>query len=150
VVRESAVRECGKRKCSKGQCGKKMMQTKDKNKKAYLKTLEAFIAFFITFIFVVFIVAEGDLPEQSKKELGALAALEQRDDFRDCVYANNATCIERLAAEFIPGVYDYKVAINSPDPFKGAKNIYTETLFVASNETNSYKTIYLYYWLLSG
>jgi len=119
-------------------------------KKGYMRTLEAFFAFFLTFIFVVFVVLKGVSIKESRDQLDVMLALEQRDDFRDCIYAENETCIEDLARSFVPGTYNLKISINSPDPFKGAKDIYTETLFVSSNQTDDYKVVYLYYWLVSG
>ena len=119
-------------------------------KKAYMRTLEAFIAFFITFIFVVFIVLKGISAETSKIQLEILPALEQRDDFRECIYAGNVTCAEDIIESFVPTAYNFKVSIGTPEPFKGSKDIYTETVFIASNQTNDYKIVYLYYWSVSG
>jgi hypothetical protein len=121
-----------------------------KDRKAYVKTLEAFFAFFITFIFVVFVVLKGVGMKPSHNQLDVLAALEQRDDFRECVYTLNNTCAEELVSPFIPPAYRFKVSINSPEPFKGAKDIYTETVFIVSNHTNAYDVVYLYYWPVSG
>ncbi len=119
-------------------------------KKAYMRTMEAFFAFFITFIFVVFVVLKGVGAKMPHEPLDVLAALEQRDDFRGCIYSNNATCAENIIEPFIPASYNFKLSIGTPDPFKGAKDIYTETIFIASNQTNDYRVVYLYYWLLSG
>jgi hypothetical protein len=121
-----------------------------KNKKAYMKTLEAFFAFFITFIFVVFVVLKGVGVKQPHTQLDVLQALEQRDDFRACVYSGNATCAEDIVRPFIPAAYSFKVSIDVPTPFKGAKDIYTETVFVVSNHTDAYDVVYLYYWPVSG
>ena len=121
-----------------------------RNKKAYVRTLEAFIAFFITFIFVVFIVLKGIGAKPLKAELEILPALEQRDDFRSCIYAGNASCAEELVEPFVPSTYNFKISIDSPEPFKGAKDIYTETVFIASNQTSDYNIVYLYYWPVSG
>ena len=119
-------------------------------KKGYMRTLEAFFAFFITFIFVVFVVLKGIGAAPGHDPLDILPALEQREDFRTCVHAENTTCIELLADPFIPGTYDHKISIGAPEPFKGAKNIYTETVFVVGNTTNNYVIVYLYYWPKSG
>jgi hypothetical protein len=121
-----------------------------KNKKAYVRTLEAFFAFFITFVFIVFIVMKGIGAKPLKEPLDTLPAVEQRDDFRDCIYAENTTCAEDIVDPFIPSAYRFKISINSPEPFKGAKDIYTETTFIVSNQTNDYKIVYLYYWPVSG
>ncbi|MFC1741341.1 hypothetical protein ACFL3V_02295 [Nanoarchaeota archaeon] len=123
---------------------------KRRSKKGYLRTIEAFFAFFITFIFVVFVVLKGIDAKPSRSQFGVLISVEQREDFRECVYAENASCIEDIVQPFIPGSYNYKISINTPEPFKGAKDIYTETIFIASNQTNDFNIIYLYYWTLSG
>lgn len=119
-------------------------------KKAYMLTMEAFFAFFITFIFVVFVVLKGGLAKAPVGQLEVLPALEQRDDFRDCVNTLNTSCAEALVRPFVPATYDFRVAIGAPTPFKGAKDIYTETIFISSDRPNDYKVVYLYYWPLSG
>ena len=119
-------------------------------KKGYMRTMEAFLAFFLTFVFVVLIVMKGTAAKPSMEQFEVLPALSQRDDFRACVYAGNTTCAEQLIDPFIPGSFRYKVSIGSPEPFKGAKDIYTETVFITSNQTNVYKVIFLYYWPVTG
>ncbi len=121
-----------------------------KRKDGYMRTVEAFFAFFITFIFVVFVVLKGIEIKPGMEQLEILPAMEQRDDFRTCVYADNSTCVEDLVDPFIPGAYDFKVSIGAPEPFKGAKDIYTETVFITSNQTSDYRIVYLYYWPVSG
>lgn len=121
-----------------------------KCRKAYIRTLEAFLAFFITFIFVVFILLKGTGAKPLRTQLDILPALEQRDDFRDCVYASNTSCIEDIVEPLVPGAYNFKISLDRPDPFKGAKDIYTETVFIASNQTGEHRIVYLYYWHVSG
>ncbi len=119
-----------------------------KGKKGYIRTLEAFIAFFITFLFVVFVVLKG-VPEKSERpELKILQTLEQQKGFRECVYADNATCVELIVDGFIPKAYEYQVSINKAEPPQTEKNIFTETLFVTPNRTNDYKTVYLFYYVV--
>ena len=115
-----------------------------------MRTIEAFFAFFITFIFVVLIVFKGISPKPLQAELEVLPALEQRDDVRDCVHASNITCLEELTDPFIPGSFEHRVSIGAPTPFKGAKDIYTETIFIVSNQTDTHHVVYLYYWPVSG
>ncbi|MBW2968040.1 hypothetical protein KY362_06150 [Candidatus Woesearchaeota archaeon] len=129
---------------------KKNGRRKTVGRKAYVRTIESFFAFFITFIFVVFVVYKGVAPKPLPAELDILPALEQRDDFRNCVYAENSTCIEDIVDPFIPSSFNHKVAIGAPEPFKGAKDIYTETIFIVSNQTSRHHVVYLYYWPLSG
>ncbi len=118
-----------------------------KQKKGYMRTMEAFFAFFITFIFVVFIVLKGGDFKTLKTEFDVLSAVEQRDDFRNCIYAENTTCAENLIDSFFPASYDYELYINNPKQFSESKDIYTETLFMVSNQTNNYNILYLYYWV---
>ena len=115
-----------------------------------MHTLEAFLAFFVTFMFVIFIVLKGVSPAPAVGVLGVLTSVEQRDDFRECVYALNSTCVESIVAPFIPASYDFSISIDVPAPFKGSKDIYTETVFVTSNSTGIYRVVYLYYWFISG
>jgi hypothetical protein len=121
-----------------------------RSRKGYVMTLEAFLAFFITFIFVVFVVLKGISAKPAKTQLDILEALEERDDFRTCVYENNVSCIEDLVRPFVPGTYMFRINIDSPSVASGAKDIYSETVFLAGNSTGEYKTVYLYYWPKSG
>ena len=119
-----------------------------KRKKGYIKTLEAFLAFFATFMFVVFVVLKG-VPDLSEKAtLDILRNLEQQDSFRDCVYGENVTCMDQFIGPMIPLTHKHKTVINLPDPPQTTKNIYTETILITGNTTNDYKVIYLYYWAI--
>ena len=118
-------------------------------RKGYIRTLEAFIAFFITFLFVVFVVLKGVARQPERSDLRILENLEQQESFRQCVYANNITCMEDEIRPFIPKTHEFGASINRPDPPQVAKNIFTETVFITSNSTNDYKEVYLYYWIVS-
>ena len=119
-----------------------------KGKKGYVRTLEAFIAFFLTFLFTVFVVLKGVEMNTQRAELGVLRNLEQQEAFRGCVYAGNITCMDDEIKQFIPRTHKHKSLLDNPDPPQIAKNIYTETLFMTGNSTNDYKVIYLYYWVV--
>ena len=105
-----------------------MISRQKAHKKAYMRTMEAFFAFFITFMFVVFVVLKGVDIKDSKEPMDILVALEQREDFRDCVFAGNESCIEDMSDPFIPSAFNHKISINTPEPFKGSKDIYTDAL----------------------
>ncbi len=117
-------------------------------KKGYIRTLEAFIAFFLTFLFMVFVVLKGIPEEPERTNFHILENLEQQDSFRRCVYEENITCMDEQVRESIPLTYDHKITINNPKPPQTYKNTYTETLFMTSNQTSDYKVIYLYYWAI--
>ena len=116
------------------------------NRKAYVRTLEAFLAFFITFVFVVLIVNKGELTKPLNNELNILSSLNERDDFRYCIYTSNTSCIDNLVSPLMPSRYDFNMSIDKPLFFNTQKDIRTETLFIASNQTSSYHSVYLYYW----
>lgn len=118
-----------------------------RNKKGYVRTLEAFIAFFITFLFVVFVVLKGVETNSDRPELQVLETLEQQSSFRDCVYSNNETCMREEIDQFIPLTYQFNVGFTA-DPPQTDGNIFTETLFVTGDSTGDYKVIYLYYWIV--
>ena len=80
--------------------------------------------------------------------LQVLKTLEQQNSFRECVFAENITCMELEVEEFVPRSYGYSMAINAPNPPQTGKNIYTETIFITGNQTNTYKTVYLHYWII--
>ena len=68
------------------------------------------------------------------------------EEFRECVFTENTTCIDDLASQHIPGKYDTKVTINQLEPFEGENDIFSETLFVAGNTSDTFRIIKLYYW----
>jgi len=120
-----------------------------KDKKAYLRTLEVFMAFLATFIFVIYVVptyVTGDAPAESINLLTPLA-----NDLREC---GNASCVESIITDFDPDFarrYDYKINIstnlNAVVTGLPRKNIYTDSVYMAGNITNySPRIIRLYYW----
>lgn len=125
---------------------KRKRMKKDKN--GYVRTLEAFLAFFLTFLFVVFVVLKGVEQKPERPHLEILETLEQQEGFRDCVHMENITCMKGEIDDFVPNTYNYDISINSPEPPSGQGNIFTETLFMTGNQTNDYKVIYLYYWVV--
>ena len=116
------------------------------NKKAYVRTLEAFFAFFITFMFVILVVSKGETTKPLNNNLDILNNINERSDFRDCIYIRNSTCAKDLIYPLIPTKYDFDIGIDKPLFFSTIKDIRTETLFVSSNQTSIYHTVYLYYW----
>ena len=121
---------------------------KKMGKKGYVRTLEAFLAFFLTFLFTVFVVLKGVPQKPERAEFHVLENLEQQKGFRDCVYAENITCMDTYVQQFIPRTHGHKLSLNNPDPPIVTKSIFTETGFMTGNQTNDYKVIYLYYWVV--
>ena len=116
------------------------------NKKAYLRTLEAFIAFIMTFAFLIFIVGSREsasIPEHP--QLYILNNFEQRPDFRDCVYEFNTTCIEDLVNSSIPTAYGFEVTVND-GTYEREDNLFIDTLYITGNTATDQYIIRLYYW----
>ncbi len=119
------------------------------NKKAYLRTLEAFMAVFITFVFVIYILPAYVTDDKLTESINLLTPL--ADELRDC---NNVSCVESSIANFDPDFvkkYDYIINISS-DPnviVEGLpkKNIYTDSVYIVGNITNyEPRIIRIYYW----
>ena len=117
-----------------------------KTKKAYIRTLEAVIAFFVTFSFLIYIVHGGILPKPEAVEQYILNDIEKKSEFRNCVYVENTTCIERLVSGRISSDYDHKVTINELQPFTNTYDIRVEQLMIVGNTSRDFNIVKLYYW----
>jgi hypothetical protein len=115
-------------------------------KRGYVATLEAFIAFFITFSFVIFVVHEVATSKALNTPEHILPTLENDQDFRRCVYSGDTGCLDDMVSPYIPAVYDSKVTINEIAPLQAPDDVHTESIMMASNTSGEYKIVKLYYW----
>ncbi|MBI4738579.1 hypothetical protein HY772_03310 [Candidatus Woesearchaeota archaeon] len=120
--------------------------TSHAGKKAYVATLEAFFAFFLTFSFVIFVVHEVATSKALNTPTNILPTLENDEDFRECVVAENTTCLQNMIDPYIPPIFDIKVTIDEIAPFQAPDDVFTDSILVASNTTESFKIVKLYYW----
>lgn len=124
------------------------------DKKAVFRTLEALIAAFITFTFLIIFIPQ--LREQATPEAppNVLAVLRGNDEFRNCVMLQNYTCVNQSVDKNLEDKYNFKTNI-SQNPYASApslpqKRIYANSMFVAGNTTNSTSLIVrLYFWTKS-
>ncbi|MFC1754395.1 hypothetical protein ACFL96_13555 [Thermoproteota archaeon] len=115
-------------------------------KKAYMRTLEAFIAFIMTFSFLIFIAASRhSSTEPDTPQLYVLHNFEQRPDFRDCVYINNITCIEDLVNSSIPRAYGFHATVNDAS-YEREENTFVDSLYLTGSTASSQYVVRLYYW----
>jgi len=115
-------------------------------KKAYLRTLEAFMAFVMTFAFLIFIVSTRESALQPEKpQLYVLRNFEQRPDFRECIYTNNVTCIEDMIDSSIPAAYDFHITVNDAS-YKREDNIFIDLLYITGDSASDQYTVRMYYW----
>jgi hypothetical protein len=120
-------------------------------KKGAFKTIEALIAVFITFLFLfVFIPAQTQNADSSQGK-NVLNSLRDNQIFRNCVITKDIGCINQTISQALGDGYDYTVNL-SDNPSTSvfglpSKRIYTNSIFISGNITNSTKTIVrLYFW----
>ncbi len=128
-----------------------MVKLIPENKKAVFRTLEAFIAIFISFFFLIVF-----LPQQREQALqqappNVLASLADNDEFRNCATALNYTCINQTIDRDLDDQYEFKVNLSekqdSAAPALPEKRVYASSLFFAGNTTNATNIIVrLYFW----
>jgi hypothetical protein len=121
------------------------------SKEGVFRTLEAFIAIFITFTFLLVYIpsqrqlAFDDLPPNF------LVDLRDNDDFRRCVMLENYTCINETVNVNIEDSYEFVINV-SDDPYTVThglpnKRVYSNSIFLAGNTTSANKSIVrLYFW----
>ena len=121
------------------------------NKQGMFRTIEALIAIFITFIFLIVFIPLQRERAQSTAPPNVLATLRDNDEFRNCVIQKNETCINQSIDRNLEDSYDFRFNL-SDTPYASApplpqKKIYANSMFIAGNETNSTRMIVrLYFW----
>ncbi|MFO8015984.1 MAG: hypothetical protein R6U32_02680 [Candidatus Woesearchaeota archaeon] len=126
-----------------------------KGKKGYVRTMEAAVAIALSFIFIIYFVPSDSVTEQEDAELDLIGVMEQNTRFRNCVIEENHSCLNSLFERYYPHVaadYDYVFNVSTDPQQSGVslppKNIHTESLMIAGNDTYIRpKTVRLYYWL---
>lgn len=116
------------------------------NKKGYLRTLEVFIVFVITFGFLIFIAASrhaSSVPE--RPNIYILKNFEQRPDFRECVHSLNTSCLTSMVNTTMPRAYDFHVTVNDAS-YTRDDNLFVDTLYITGNSSTNYYIVRLYYW----
>lgn len=121
-------------------------------KQGYMKTVEAIMAVFITFLFVLYYFPTHTETESRAPSLNILPVLEKNDDFRKCVIEGNMSCLNETVESILPGNYNYLINISeNPNTevtgLPADKRVYADSVYLVGNETE-YKprTIKLYYW----
>ena len=121
------------------------------DKKAIFKTLEAFIAVFITLIFLIVFIPQIRERSEPQTPQNVLATLRDNDEFRNCVVQKNETCINQTIDKALLDTYDFKFNLsNDPNAVVSGlpeKRVYANSLFIAGNATNATSTVVrLYFW----
>lgn len=120
-------------------------------KEGIFKTIEALIAIFITFLFLmVFIPQQRELTTRQAPQ-NALVGLASNDDFRNCAISRNFSCVNQTIDRQLKDLYDFKVNLSeshtSALPALPEKRIYANSIYLAGNTTNSTRMIVrLFFW----
>lgn len=128
-----------------------MVSAKMAGKQGVFRTIEALIAIFITFLFLIVFIPQQREKAQSTTPQNVLVTLMDNDDFRNCVIQKNQTCINQSIDKNLEDSYDFKFNL-SDSPYASApalpqKKVYANSMFLAGNTTNSTRTIVrLYFW----
>ena len=122
-----------------------------KNKKAYVRTIEALAAIIITFLFIAYVVPKHSTAGVRESNIELLQFLEKNDDFRNCVFDEDEECASLIIEEYLDSKYDFEVSIsNNPNFVKLGlpdKEIFVDSIYIAGSNT-LYKPLIvkLYYW----
>ncbi len=122
------------------------------NKKAYMKTLEVFIATMITFTFIIYIIPT-DRAENNNLADSLLKNIEEDLEFRNCVIMEDTTCLNNKINISFYGAYEYDFLIfddplTEPDYLNTTSDkVYTYSRVFSGNYTNyNPKILKIYYW----
>jgi len=121
------------------------------NKKAFIRTLEAFFAILITIIFVMFSLPPDAVQNKVKPEMDMMDTLAYDESFRACIFVENYTCVDTILRENIHyGYINYTFNISSSYSHQARINrddVFLKTYFFAANQTAySPKILKIYYW----
>jgi hypothetical protein len=121
------------------------------NKQGVFRTIEAFIALFITFLFLTVFIPQQREQAIPQTPPNVLATLRGNDDFRNCVIQQNLTCVNSTIDKNLEDKYGFKVNIsenpNAAIPGLPTTRVYANSMFVAGNTTNATKLVVrLYFW----
>ena len=123
-----------------------------KGKEGIFRTLEALIAIFITFLFLLIFIPQIRERTAPQATQNVLATLRDNDDFRNCVIQKNQTCLSQFIERSLEGKYEFKINVSdNPNAAVAGlpqqKRVYANSLFISGNTTNSTRQVVrLYFW----
>lgn len=128
-----------------------VIQKTSMDKSGVFKTLEALMAIFITFLFLLVFIPQQREQATRQAPPNALVGLAGNDDFRNCAITRNFTCINQTIDKQLEDKYDFRVNISESQnailPLLPQKRIYANTLFIAGNMTKATtRIVRLFFW----
>ncbi len=123
-------------------------------KKAFFKTLEAIIALFIVLTFLTVFIPNQRTIENAAEPVGFLSQLRDDEQFRLCVSEKNATCINQTIDSNLNDNFEFTFNLSdSPSTTVTglpSKRVFSESLFLVGNITNSSTTIVRVFYYSKG
>ena len=121
------------------------------NKSGIFRTIEAFIAIFITFGFLIVFLPQQRDQSQHAAPRNPLEPLGDNLQFRTCIILQNTTCINQSIGKNVPDTYSYVFNLSdNPNAVVNGlpnKRVYSNSLFIAGNTTNAtHWIVRLYLW----
>lgn len=119
-------------------------------KSGILKTLEAIIALFLTFLILIIFLPPAQV-EQTQDIEGFLNILAKDDGFRSCAMSKNSTCLNHSINANLPDNFDFTFNISDrPSTIVGGLpdvEIFSESVYLAGNVTSQSTAILrVFYW----
>ena len=128
-----------------------------RNKKGYIRTLEAIVAILMLYIFITFLLSQNK-PEEAAAPLdivlsqeSVLKEIQSSSYYRNCVLEKDVDCVDQLASSTLGKKYDYALAICTRTecqiPATPVKEVYVDSIVISSNITKFETTsVNLYVW----
>lgn len=127
-----------------------------KNKKSFIKIVEALFAIVLLFLFLMYFINISNYQQKQnvENENGYLIQFEDNQEFRECVYSYNTSCLDNYINNVIPSAYGFDIIISeSPnslsDNLPTDKIVKSESMIIAQNQisgTASSLIVRLYLW----
>ncbi len=122
-------------------------------KKAFLKTVEAVIAIFISLLFLTIVIPHRNPADSSRSEsIKLLDTLKENENFRNCILTGNRTCINATIRANLENRFDFTFNISSDPDTKislpARQIVFAEGIMVAGNSTDyNPRILRVYYWI---
>ena len=115
-----------------------------KNKKGYMKTLEAVIAVIILISFLLALLPREEAKPETPQDIQLLqdtvfTTIQNDNYYRACVLSNNLNCITSFINSTFPYTLEFDAKIcdltSCPEPDLPDKSVYVSDLIISSNLT---------------
>jgi hypothetical protein len=119
-------------------------------KHAFVKTMEAFIAIILAYLFLLIIVPR-DLDRNIQGNAAILSSFEQDSEFRACALSDDEACVRAFVDGQIPEYFTFEVLLTEDPneiPTLPRKQVLRESLYLSGNLTlYSPVIVKLFYWI---